>query len=282
MEQLNTYLEGLLGGAKTGINSAATDWLMSYVQSGKVFKAHGEFDCTLDNDTINIDTKYTGIVNIALDNLNEFTNSNAYQKCGIKKIHFNTEVVSGYSNSLTFNKNTTLSSDNQIHVYTYYTARISGLNIEAQKVEIAGCTTLKDCNVNAHIIFLVDKSKTIQCNLKSDYIFICSSFEKTKIKLLSELGLVENNGATRLNFIKQDDSNKPLINIDPIKVLGLKKWVGDTIVITERWRNMDMSDCAIITKDKSMILNANNILEMKNGWWVGICEGLIKDYLNSL
>lgn len=282
MKQLNTYLEGLLSGSKSGTNSAMIDSIMSYIQSGKLFKAHGEFDCTLNNDTINIDVKYNGVINMALDDLSEFANTDMYQKCGIKKIHFNTQVVSGCSGTISFNKNITLSGDDLMHVHSSSVTKLSGLNIEAHKVELAGRTALKNCNINAHIIFLADKAKLAQCNLKSDYMFICSSFEKSKTKLLSELGLVENNGSTRLNFIKQDDSNKPLIDIDPIKVLGLKRWTGDTIAITERWRDMDMSDCALITKNKSSLSAADNTLEMKNGWWVGFYHRMPEDYAYTI
>lgn len=284
MKELNTYLEGLLSGSKSGTNSATIDSIIDYMQSDKLLTTHGNYECVHDNDTINIIADYQGVVNMSLGELEEYANTTLIPKSNIRKIHSNIEFRTGYSNQLSFDQNITLSSDSLIEIYSQYRKTIEGLNLESLRVELMGNTTLKGSNINAHIIFLVDKSKTIQCDLKSDYIFICSSFEKSKIKLLSNLGFVKNDGSSRLNFIKQDDSNKPLIDIDPIKVLDLKRWTGDTIVITERWDNMAMSGCALITKDKLTLTvsDATNIFEMKNGWWVGLYDRMPRDYARSI
>lgn len=281
MKQLNTYLEGLLDkGSKSQNNSSVIDSAMDYIQSGKLFRSTGEIKCTVNNDTINIYTDNRGPI-LNLDKLNTFVSDFLTSKTGIRKMHFNNaKLVINYSTPQIFNQDIILSSD-WINIYTLDKAPVKGLNIECPIVHLGGDIVAKNCNINSHIIFMSDTSKIIGCNLKSDYIFVVGSYEKSKIKTLSKLGFITGDKENSIIFTELTNDNE-LINIDPIKELGLKDWIGDTIVIGDSFELIKSNKYALITKNKSTISGAKNIYKMKNGWWVGICEGLIKDYLNSL
>ena len=281
MKQLNTYLEGLLGGTKTGINSAVIDSIISYMQGNKLINARDDFRCAIDDNTINIHVDH-GIINMSLSDLKEFTDTDIYQKGNIKEIHFNTQVATGYSSPVIFKRDITILGDDLISIYAGIRKPLSNLNIKAQGVELAGHTTIKDCNIDAHIIFIVDNVKITRSNLKSEYIFIGGSFEKSNIKLLSNLGFIKSDNPTRIVFAELNDNDKPLIDIDPIKELKLKNWSGDTIIIADTWQYVTQKGYALITKNKSTLDDAKNILEMKNGWWAGIFDDQPKGYIKSI
>ena len=281
MKELNTYLNGLLDkGSKSQNNSSVIDSAMDYIQSGKLFRSTGEIKCTANNDTINIYTDNRGSI-LNLDKLNTFVSNFLTSKTGIRKIHFNNaKLVINYSVPQIFNQDIILSSD-WINIYTLDKAPVKGLNIECPIVHLGGDIVAKNCNINSHIIFMLDTSEIIGCNLKSDYIFVVGSYEKSKIKTLSKLGFITGDKENSIIFTELTNDNE-LINIDPIKELGLKDWAGDTIVIGDSFELIKSNKYALITKNKSTISGAKNIYKMKNGWYVGICEGLIKDYLNSI
>ena len=280
MKQLNIYLNGLLDkGSKSQNNSSVIDSAMDYIQSGKLFRSLGEIKCTANNDTINIYTDNRGPI-LNLDNLNTFVSDFPVSKTGIRKIHFNAKLVINYSTPQIFNQDIIVSGD-WINMYTLDKVPVKGLNIECSTVHLGGDAVVKNCNINSHIIFMSDTSKTIGCNLKSDYIFMVGSYEKPKIKTLSKLGFITGDKENSIIFTELTNDNE-LINIDPIKELGLKNWAGDTIVIGDSFELIKSNKYALITKNKSTISDAKNIYKMANGWYVGICEGLIKDYLNSL
>lgn len=280
MKQLNTYLNGLLDkGSKSQNNSAVIDSVMDYIQSGKLFRSLGEIKCTANKDTINIYTGNRGPI-LNLDNLNTFVSDFPVSKTGIRKIHFNAKLVINYSTPQTFNQDIVLSSD-WINMYTLDKIPVKGLNIECPTVHLGGNIVAKNCNINSHIIFMSDTSKTIGCNLKSDYIFMVGSYEKPKIKTLSKLGFITSNKENSIIFTELTDDNE-LINIDPIKELKLKDWTGNTIIIGDSTEIIKSNKYALITKNKLTVSGAKNIYKMKNDWYVGICEGPIKDYLNSI
>lgn len=280
MKQLNTYLNGLLDkGSKSQNNSSVIDSIMDYIQSGKLFRSLGEIKCTANNDTINIYTGNRGPI-LNLDNLNTFVGDFPVSKTGIRKIHFNAKLVINYSTPQIFNQDIILSSD-WINMYTLDKIPVKGLNIECPTVHLGGSIVAKNCNINSHIIFMSDTSKTTGCNLKSDYIFMVGSYEKPKIKTLSKLGFITGGKENSIIFTELTNDNE-LINIDPIKELKLKDWTGNTIIIGDSTEIIKSNKYALITKNKSTISGAKNIYKMKNDWYVGICEGPIKDYLNSI
>lgn len=282
MKQLNTYLEGLLDkGSKSQNNSSVIDSAMDYIQSGKLFRSTGEIKCTVNNDTINIYTDTRDLIYIDLGKLNTFVSDFLTSKTNIRKIHFNAELIVNYLTSQIFNQDIILSADSWMNMYNLDKKSVKGLNIECPQVELSGDAVIKKCNINSHIIFMLDTSEIIGCNLKSDYIFVVGSYEKSKIKTLSKLGFITGDKENSIIFTELTNDNE-LINIDPIKELELKNWAGDTIVIGDSFELIKSNKYALITKNKSTISDAKNIYKMKNGWYVGICEGLIKDYLNSI
>lgn len=282
MKRLNTYLGSLLDkGSKLQNNSSVIDSAMDYIQSEKLFRSTGEIKCVANNDIINIYTNERDPIYINLDKLNTFVSDFLTSKTSIRKIHFNTSLVINYLTPQIFNQDIILSVDSWMNMYNLDKKSVKGLNIECPQVELSGDAVIKKCNINSHIIFMSDTSKIIGCNLKSDYIFMVGSYEKSKIKTLSKLGFITGDKENSIIFTELTDDNE-LINIDPIKELGLKNWAGDTIVIGDSFELIKSNKYALITKNKSTISDAKNIYKMANGWYVGICEGLIKDYLNSL
>lgn len=282
MKQLNTYFEGLLDkGTKSKASSALLDGIMDYMQDNELIKKRGDYKCTIDGNVINIHVSNDKI-DVVLDILEKFTNTDLYQNSKIREIHFNTKTVIRYSDDITFNQNITISGDDLIIIYKALRKSITNLNIKAHGVKLSGKTVLKDCNLDAHIIIVSGNAKSTRGNLKSDYIFIEGYQDQSNLKQLIKLGFIEEDYHNRIAYKELNDDNKPLIDIDPIKELKLKNWTGDTIIIGDMWEFDSSNGYALITKNKSNLNKATNILEMKNGWWVGIFNNSQVDYIKSI
>ena len=282
MKQLNTYLEGLLDkGTKFKASSALLDGIMDYMQDNELIKKRDDYKCTIDGNAVDIYVSH-GEISMSLHDLYKFTNTDLYRESKLREMHFNVETTLRYSYPITFEQDITISGDDLINIFTRRGKSISNLNIKAYGVKLVDHATLKDCNIDAHIIAMTYSSKAMRGNLKSNYIFINGFFEESNIKLLSKLGFIESDDHNSVIFKELNDDNKPIINIDPIKELKLKNWTGDTIIIGDMWMYDSGRGYALITKKKSDLNKATNILEMKNGWWVGIFNGSLKDYLKSI
>jgi hypothetical protein len=282
MKQLNTYFEGLLDkGTKSKASSALLDGIMDYMQDNELIKKRNDYKCTIDGNAVDIYVS-NGVINIILDILEKFTNTDLYRESNLREIHFNTKTVISYSDDITFNQDITISGDDLIVIYKALRKSITNLNIKAHGVKLSGKTNLKDCNLDAHIIIVSGNAKTTRGNLKSDYIFIEGYQDQSNLKRLIKLGFIEEDYHNRIAYKKLNDDNKPLIDIDPIKELKLKNWTGDTIIIGDMWEFDSSNGYALITKNKSNLNKAINILEMKNGWWVGIFNNSQVDYIKSI